>query len=73
MQCFMSSLVVGLVVCSASVRAQNDTVNVRVVHATCDTVLRLARLKQLPVHTAVVAGHDGEQSTYRGAFVHLSV
>lgn len=43
MQCFVSSLVVGLVMCSAAVRAQNDTVNVRVVHATCDTVLPLAR------------------------------
>lgn len=69
MRCFLSVLVVGLLGYAEPASAQNDTVNVRVVHGTCDTVLPLARLKQLPAHTVVVAGHDGEQSTYRGALL----
>lgn len=69
MQRLLSSLVVGLVICASPVVAQSDTVNVRVVHANCDTVLALSRLKQLPVQTATVTGHHGETATYRGALL----
>ena len=50
--------------------AQSDTVTVRIAHAPgCDTTFTLARLRQMPVHSAMVTSHDGEQATYEGALL----
>ncbi len=63
-------LTVALSLATRNAAAQTDTLSLRIIHApACDTVLTLARLKQLPQHTVEIKGHDNQSATYTGALL----
>lgn len=49
--------------------AQLDTASVTIVHSGCSTTLTLERIRTFALHSAVITSHDGEASTYEGAWL----
>ena len=63
-------ILIALLRFGSSSLAQSDSLSLRLVHApSCDTILTISRLQQLPVRTVQVTSHDGEQATYEGALL----
>lgn len=58
-----------MLVCGSGVLAPHYSLSVRVRHAGCDGSVPLERMRTLPMRKATIKGHDGEASTYRGAWL----